>query len=82
VPVDVVINKYDLNERLSGEIEKWCISHEIPVIGKIPFDKSVVDAMTDCETITDREPNSPVSMEIKKIARKLFPKEILDFIKK
>ena len=79
VPVDVVINKYDLNERLSEEIEKWCNSRKIPVIGKIVFDKSVVDAMTDCETITDREPNSPVSMEIKKIAGKLFPKEILNF---
>ena len=41
----VVINKYDLNEVKSFEVEKLCEEKNIEVIGKIPFDHLVKDAI-------------------------------------
>lgn len=38
----LVINKYDLNTDMADSIEKYCMEKGVPVIGKIPFDKSVV----------------------------------------
>ncbi len=40
----VVINKYDINEDKTKEIEKWCEEEGIEIIGKIPFDPDVVKA--------------------------------------
>ena len=71
----IVINKYDLNNRISKEIEEWSTMMKIPVIGKIPFDKLVVDAMVNCESIIDWAPESIVSNEIKSIWNQLFCNE-------
>ena len=42
----IVINKYDLNMDMSVKIEDYAQSENIPVIGKIPFDNEVVEAIT------------------------------------
>lgn len=44
VKTNLVINKYDLNESMSKKILDYCSKDDIPVIGKIRFDKTVVDA--------------------------------------
>ncbi len=67
----VVINKYDLNTSISNKLEEWCKSMKIPVIGKIPFDKLIVDAMVNCQSIIDYAPDSEVSNEIKSIWNKI-----------
>ena len=36
----VCINKYDVNERKSIEIDEYCNLIGIPVLGKIPYDKT------------------------------------------
>jgi MinD superfamily P-loop ATPase len=41
----VCINKYDINEGNSGQIEKFCLSQGIEVAGRIPFDSTVTEAM-------------------------------------
>lgn len=46
VIVKVVINKFDLDEEKSKEIEQYCIDKGIEVIGKIPFDEEVVKAIS------------------------------------
>ena len=71
----VVINKYDLNCSLSKELENWCHSVQIPVIGKLPFDRVVVDAIVNCESVTNWAPDSAISNEIKKIWNKLMQSE-------
>ena len=45
IPALVVINKYDLNLQVSDQIESFCRENGIPVAGKIPFDRAVVDAL-------------------------------------
>jgi MinD superfamily P-loop ATPase len=45
VEVKVIINKYDLSRGKCFEIEKYCDSKGIEVIGKIPFDEDVVKSI-------------------------------------
>jgi len=46
VTVKVIINKFDLAEEKSKEIEQYCIDKGIEVIGRIPFDEDVVRAIS------------------------------------
>jgi MinD superfamily P-loop ATPase len=68
----VVINKYDLNEELTSQIESWCNQQNIPVIGKLLFYAPVVHAMLKCKSITEWLPESEVSKEIHNIYNKVF----------
>lgn len=49
----VVINKYDLNFELAEKIERLADEKEIPVIGKIPFDMKVVEALQKGKSILE-----------------------------
>jgi MinD superfamily P-loop ATPase len=60
--ISVVINKYDLNPRLSGAIRGYCQDHSLPVRGEIPFDESVMEAVRKARPVTDYE--SPASEAI------------------
>jgi len=53
IPVKLVVNKYDLNTAVTEKIEAFCRDQEIPVIGKISFDKTVVEALVEGKTIID-----------------------------
>jgi len=53
VPVQLVINKYTLNIDMTEQIEKYCKDNKIPVSGRIPFDKTVVEAMVAGKTIME-----------------------------
>ena len=53
VPVKLVVNKYDLNIDMTGKIEEYCKDKGISLIGKIPFDKSVVEAMVEGKTVME-----------------------------
>jgi MinD superfamily P-loop ATPase len=45
VPALVCINKYDINQENSSEIESYCFNQGIEVISKIPFDNVVTEAL-------------------------------------
>lgn len=69
----VLINKFDLNEEMANRIINFCSDSDIPVLGKLPFDKIVVDAMSVRKSVIENAPDSELSMEIKKIQKKLIP---------
>ncbi len=46
----IIVNKYDLNMDMTGRIENYCKDNNIELIGKIHFDKSVVEAMVNGKT--------------------------------
>ncbi len=50
-----VINKYDLNEPISGTIEEFCNGHSIPVLEKIPFDETFYETLQNGKTIVESE---------------------------
>lgn len=68
----VVINKYDLNESISDKINNWCNENNIPVLGKIPFDAQIVEAMINCQSIVEWKPESEPSKEIISIYNTIF----------
>lgn len=70
----VVVNKFDLNERMSNEIETYCQEMSVPVVGRIPFDPNVVMAMVHCQSVVEFAPDSPASGEMKSIYAWVFDK--------
>lgn len=68
----VIINKYDINEDISSEIEEYCNQNSIEVVGKYPFDPLVVEAMVNCQSITDYAPDAEISRMIKNSYLKLL----------
>ncbi len=67
----VVINKYDLNSDMASQIELYCTSSGVPVAGKLPFDSSVVDAMVNCKSVIEWQPDSDFSKQISSIWNKI-----------
>lgn len=47
----VCINKYDVNTDNTREIEHYCSDHSIPMLGKIPYDETVIKAVNRCVSI-------------------------------
>ena len=45
VPAMVCINKYDINEDNTRQIEKFCLGQGVEVVARIPFDNTVTKAM-------------------------------------
>lgn len=68
VKVAVCINKFDTNITKTQEIEKYCSSLDIDIVGKIPFDKSILEYINQGKTIVNEK--FPASNAIKSIFSK------------
>ncbi len=71
----VLINKFDLNTGVSDEIERWCNSEDISFLGKLPFDRRMVESMVQCKSMVEYAPDSEISKEIKLIFNKVIENE-------
>jgi MinD superfamily P-loop ATPase len=67
IPALVCVNKYDLNEENTGRIAAFCKSNGVEVVGKIPFDQIVTEAMVAGKPIVEYSPESSVSQAIKEM---------------
>ena len=61
IPSLVVINKADLYPPGTSQIEAMCAEMGVEVIGCIPFDPAVTEAMLNGEPLTAYSPDSPAS---------------------
>ena len=59
----VCINKYDVAPDVAGEIERFCGGLTVPVVGRIPFDGTVVKAVNRCQSIASY-PDSPAGRAV------------------
>ena len=66
----LVVNKYDLNMDMTKEIERYCRDNNVETLGRIGFDKSIVDAMVNGKTIIEH-PDGKAKKEITDIWNKL-----------
>jgi MinD superfamily P-loop ATPase len=66
-PVKVIINKYDLNEDMCSVIENKHDSMNVEVLGKIPYDISMVNSLVKGKTINEFEPDGLIANVINKI---------------
>ena len=64
VPALVCINKADLYPQGADEIEAMCTHHGIEMLGRIPFDPAVTEAMVQGEPVTLFQPEAPSSQAL------------------
>jgi MinD superfamily P-loop ATPase len=72
IPSAVCINKFDIFEEGSVQIKATCLDQNIDVLGQIPFDTSVTEAMVNGEPVTAYRPASPASKAINGLWRNLI----------
>lgn len=67
----VCINKFDVNIENSDSIARYCEGMEIPVVGRIPFDRTVAQAVNSCRSIA-AYPASPAARAIGEIWERIY----------
>jgi MinD superfamily P-loop ATPase len=66
IPALALINKADLYPEGVAEIETYCRQRGVPVIGKLPFDSVVTQAMVQGQPVTAFAPNAPISQAMRR----------------
>jgi len=67
IPAYVIINKYDLNQAMSRQIEEWCSHNHVTVAGMLPFDRQITEAMIEAKSIIEFNLESEISKKIQTI---------------
>jgi len=70
IPVFLAVNKYDLNEEITKQIESFAVKNDIRILGRIPFDPLVVKALQNGKPLVSYD-DSPAAMIIKDMWRKI-----------
>lgn len=78
VETAVCINKKDLSEAGVQQIRETCHSRRIAILGEIPFDRSVTEAMVQGQPITSAAPESPAAIAIAAMWRELKPHLLIE----
>ncbi len=73
IPPLVCINKYDINLQKSREIDEYCADRNIEVVGHIPFDTVVTEAMVQGQPVTAYR-DGPVTEELGRVWEKVRDK--------
>jgi len=73
IPAVVCINKYSINEGNVKKIEQYCKSSDISVVGKLPYDSIVTEAMIHEETVIEFS-NGILSKRVKEMWEKIMDK--------
>ncbi|MGC9095429.1 MAG: P-loop NTPase [Candidatus Bathyarchaeia archaeon] len=67
----VCVNMYDINKDNTQKIESFCKENSIEVVGKIPFNPKVVEAMVNGKTIMEYSPECNATYEIRRVWKKI-----------
>lgn len=62
-----VINKCDINEEVTAEVEAFLLENNIKLLEKIPFNKVMVEALIEGKTIVEYQPESAIAKQIIKV---------------
>ncbi len=62
----VCINKYDINKENTRKIEKYCQQLDVDVVGKLPYDTAVTQAMIYEQSVIEYD-NSEVTVAMKSL---------------
>jgi MinD superfamily P-loop ATPase len=66
-----VINRYDLNKEMAEKIEEYCKKEGVPLLGKIPFNPVITDAMVNGKSVIQYAPDSEISRSIREMWEKM-----------
>lgn len=64
--VYVILNKADLNVEMANQIRSFCQSSDTTIIAELPFDKQMVEAMVNGQTIVEYAPESEIVKKLEK----------------
>jgi MinD superfamily P-loop ATPase len=67
VPALVCINKYDLYAEGTARIEAYCREADLTIVGRLPFDTAVTEAMVQGQPVTAFDPDRPISQELRAV---------------
>ena len=67
IPSLVCVNKYDINEENTAKIVEFCESNGVEVVGKIPFDLIVTEAMVAGKPVVEYSPKNRISEAIEEL---------------
>ena len=67
VPALVCINKADLNPAHTAAIEGFCASEGIAVVGKLPYDTIVTEAMVQGQPVTTYQPEGAMTSAMREM---------------
>ncbi len=65
VPALVCINKADLNPGQTASVEAYCAGEGIEVVGKLPFDTVVTEAMVQGQPVTAYQPDGAMAAALR-----------------
>jgi len=55
IPAGLVINKFDLNKKISDRIEAYCQKEDIELLTKIPYSRIIVESLKKGELFVDND---------------------------
>jgi MinD superfamily P-loop ATPase len=67
----VCVNMYDINKDNTDRILKFCEENDVEVVGKIPFNPVVTEAMVNGKAVIEYSPGSDVAKEVAVMWRRL-----------
>ncbi len=67
VPAVVLINKADVNLAESAAIEAYCRAQGIDLVGKLPYDTVVTEAMVQGQAVTAYRPDGNLALELGRV---------------
>lgn len=67
IPSLVCLNKWDVYPDGAQQIEAWCRDQAIEVIGRIPFDQTITQAMVRGEPVTAYAADAPASRALRSL---------------
>ena len=67
VPALACINKADLNSPLVAEMQAFCEQEGLQVVGTIPYDETITQAMVNGQPVTAYRPEAPASQALRTI---------------
>ncbi len=67
VPGLVLINKADLNPAQTARIEAYCQAHNIELVGKLPYDRVVTQAMVEGQAVTCYQPEGEMAHALRQV---------------
>lgn len=71
IPVQLIINKWDLNPKISNDISQFCEDNKIKELGRITYDSIFPQALRAGKTVLNYENSMPAN-EIKNIWTKIL----------
>lgn len=67
IPLFAILNKFEINGRITTQIERFLKAQSIPLLGKIPFDESVVQAMVSGYSYPEYAPHSATTAILRSV---------------